>query len=128
MSGGTLSGDTLCFSPDGLGVYEFEVVGSDSCGHADTCHATITLVGNESPSLASADDFSAEFCLPDFVCFPVSAVDPDGNIVEITADYGSYDSQLEHICFYADSAGVYTIVITATDDCGLACPIPRLSR
>ncbi|MBD3257304.1 hypothetical protein GF377_02635, partial [candidate division GN15 bacterium] len=117
VSFGSLSGDTLCFTPNELGTYGFTVVGSDTCGNADTCMFSVTLVGNEAPTV-TADDFTAEFCQSDFFCFPVSAFDTDGEIVDITTSLGSYEADSGMVCFFADTAGTYEIEVTATDDCG----------
>jgi hypothetical protein len=123
VSFGTLKGDTLCFSPNSLGVYAITMVGSDTCGRADTCVTLVTLKGNEIPVLDAAEDFGLQFCQPDTICFDATAYDPDGNGIDVqlsVSENAWLDSESGRVCFFADQAGIYEIVTTATDACGMS--------
>jgi len=118
VSAGTLSGDTLCFEPEGFGDYTFTMIGSDTCGHADTCTTTVTVKGNNVPYVSTADDFSIDLCAPEEICFAATADDLDFDIVDISTNFGYYDNATDRVCFPVDTAGVYTLILTAVDECG----------
>jgi len=118
ISAGTMNGDTLCFEPDGFGDYMFTFIGSDTCGHADTCVTTVTIKGNNTPYVNSADDFAIDLCDPEEICFAATADDLDFDIVDVYTNFGYYDDATDRVCFQADTAGVYTLILTAIDECG----------
>jgi hypothetical protein len=118
ISFGTLKTDTLCFETDTLGVYVIKYVGADTCGHADTCITRITLEGNHVPYVTMAQDYSIELCVPETICFAATADDNDFDIDHISLNYGSYNQSSGMVCFEADTTGVYTIVMSAADECG----------
>ncbi len=117
---GTIVDGNLCFTPDRLGEFEITVIGSDSCDHADTCTTLITLRGNNVPQVVTAEDFEVSYCWPETICFDASVEDTDNDIVSIVSSYGTYDSVAGQVCFDADSSGVYTVILTATDACGVS--------
>lgn len=118
ISAGSLNGDTLCFEPDGFGEYTFTMIGSDTCGHADTCATTVTIKGNNEPYLTTADDFSIDLCAPEEICFAATADDLDFDLASVATNFGYYDDATDRVCFQADTAGVYTLILTAVDECG----------
>ncbi|RKX24689.1 MAG: hypothetical protein DRP45_07675, partial [Candidatus Zixiibacteriota bacterium] len=118
-SQGVLDGETLCFNPDRLGEYSFTITGSDSCGRSESCVVGVTLVGNLEPVVTTADDFSVALCNAEEICFPVSATDPDDDLVEISTSFGYLPEAQDQVCFIADTSGVYEIIVTAVDECGL---------
>ncbi len=108
----------VCFWADGSDQFDIVVAVSDVCGHADTCTIPVTVEGNHAPTLELADDFSIELCEPGEVCFSAVAEDVDGDLEDVIAGFGTYDGSNDEVCFWADTAGVYSISITATDTCG----------
>jgi hypothetical protein len=78
----------------------------------------ITVVLNQAPYVNMADDFSISLCQAESLCFPATADDPDFDIADVWVNYGSYDDVNDKVCFYADTAGVYTLILTAVDTCG----------
>ena len=115
---GTFVDGSLCFQADSLGVYTATVVGSDSCGHQESCSTTITLKGNNAPYVTMAEDFQTDLCSPEEICFSAAADDVDFDIENVTVNYGTYDNVAGRICFSADTAGTYIITMTVTDECG----------
>ncbi len=115
---GWLNGTTLCIPVEGTGVYNVTVAATDSCGAADTCTVTVTVEGNRPPYVTSANDFSMSLCGPEQICVTVNADDQDLDIATIVSNIGTYNNQTHQVCFTADTAGVYTIITTATDSCG----------
>jgi hypothetical protein len=42
----------------------------------------------------------------------------DGNIADVIVTGGSYDPLHSRVCFTSDTAGVYSLIVTAVDECG----------
>jgi len=61
VTGGTLSGDTVCFDPIG-GINTITMVVTDECGASDTAATVITVDLNESPVANSPNDTSMFVC------------------------------------------------------------------
>jgi hypothetical protein len=118
VSFGTLKKDTLCFEADTLGTYSIRFIGADTCGHADTCITKVKVVGNQVPIVSMADDYNITLCAPETICFQAGIVDPDFDVTDVSVNYGRFNQSAGTICFDVDTSGIYTIVMTATDDCG----------
>ncbi len=104
------------FTADSFDVV-IEVV--DECGASDTTVVPVTIEMNEAPIVNSATDFAMNLCLPEMVCFNATVDDVNLNIADISVNFGSYDQSLNQVCFTPDTSGIYSIVITATDSCGV---------
>ncbi len=105
------------FKPDSFDVV-LEVV--DDCGHADTTVVPVIIEMNEAPVVNSAADFAMNLCTSETICFSATVDDVDFNIADISVNLGTYDQALNQVCFTPDdTSGVYSVVITATDSCGL---------
>ncbi len=124
------SGQT-CFMPDEVdsATYLFAYTVDKACDTAgggeppgdplcpqDTIRITVIL--NQAPYVNMADDFSISLCQAESLCFPATADDPDFDIADVWVNFGSYDDVNDKVCFYADTAGVYTLILTAVDTCG----------
>lgn len=83
----------------------------------DTIRITVLL--NRSPYVNMADDFSISLCQPETICFSATADDLDFDMEDIFVNYGYYDDITDRICFAVDTAGVYTLILTAVDSCGV---------
>ncbi len=118
-NGGVYADGLVCFTPATAGTYYMIITATDECGAVDKDTTKIVVKLNSAPEIQSAADFEEFQCDFDQICFAVSASDMDGNLASITTDVGIYDSQSGLICFTPDSAGVYIITATATDECGL---------
>jgi hypothetical protein len=118
VSVGAITDETLCFTADTLGVYTIEYAGSDTCGHSEVCTTTVTVRGNSEPYVSMADDYAISLCVPETICFTATADDLDFDIAEVQVSYGYFEQSTGRICFLADTSGVYTITMTATDECG----------
>jgi hypothetical protein len=117
LLGGTLHGDTACFTPV-AGVNVLRLVATDACGAADTSVASITVALNGSPLAVSPADTTlllfdlSPVCLPGF-----TASDPDGNLVSRVILGGTLSG--DTVCF-TPVLGVNTLTLIATDACGVA--------
>ncbi len=111
--------EDICFWADTTGVYEVTVTATDGCGNETSATAYVTVNLNEAPVTDAGNDQSFFHCSLEQVCLPVSFSDPDGNlaVTELHSGPGTLNSGI--ICFTPPSAGAYTFVIRAEDDCGL---------
>jgi len=117
---GTIDPETgeVCFTPNGEGTYTLTVAATDECGKSDTCSFSITVYLNQAPEITIRDT-SVFLCEPSDICIPVTIDDDDGNIVEVTVENGSYDSQTGMACLTGISAsGTYAVNVTVRDECG----------
>ena len=114
----TINGKSVCVVGSMADTFDVVIEVVDDCGHADTCSVSVNIGANRVPYVTSADDFDISFCDAEPICFTVFADDLDFNLETITTNYGTYDSQLDQICFTPDTSGIYTIITTATDSCG----------
>jgi len=108
----------LCFTPSSEGILEYIVRVTDSCGAVGYDTALVTIDINEAPVVDAAADFTELICGETEICFDVSITDPDDNISNININSGIYNEQSDAVCFFADSSGVYSLIITAEDSCG----------
>ncbi len=92
----------------------------DDCGHADTTIVPVIIQMNNAPVVNSAADFAMTLCEPEPVCFNATIDDVDFNVADIVVNFGTYNAELNQVCFTPDTSGVYSIIITATDSCGVA--------
>lgn len=115
----TIDGKTICVvgSEDAQFDVLIEVV--DQCGHADTCSVPVTIQGNRPPVVSLPADFSINLCSGEEICIPNAyADDPDFDLESVFTNIGYYDDPGDRVCFVADTAGLYTIQLTAVDSCG----------
>ncbi len=107
---------TFCKIVGAPGQYTMTLSASDACGGTTTTTLTFEVVGNEPPSvnLASAPVL---MCQADSVCLEFTATDDGAEPLTFSTSLGAIDGHL--VCFAADTSGVYTVIVTATDDCGL---------
>ncbi|HSG99013.1 MAG TPA: hypothetical protein VLB27_03125, partial [candidate division Zixibacteria bacterium] len=116
VSGGTLSGDTVCFTPV-VGANVITLIATDSCGAADTCTTTVTVAVNAPPSASCPGDASFTLCSAEQICVgPFSSSDPDGNLSSTSFSFGTPSN--DSVCFTPDTAGVYSIIYDVVDACG----------
>ena len=115
VAGGTLDGNTVCFTPV-EGVNTLSLTVTDDCGETATCQTNITVVLNTPPTVTcpeSAELFVcdlSDICLEGFACDDV-----DGNLVSCEAAGGLLEGNT--VCF-TPVEGINTITLTATDECG----------
>ncbi|MFQ5499249.1 MAG: hypothetical protein ACE5FH_06225, partial [Candidatus Zixiibacteriota bacterium] len=113
-----VSGKTVCVFGDQSTQMDVVIEVVDECGLADTCVVPVTIQGNRVPYVTMAADFSLFLCAAQTVCFAATADDPDFDLADVFSNIGYYDSNTNRICFNADTAGVYELILTAIDSCG----------
>ncbi len=106
--------DEVCFTPTGVGSYQFVVQATDACGASGTDTINITVESGTAVAVTCPADTSLFLCAPSQVCRPVG-VSLTGVAVTVTP-FGSYDNGL--VCFDADTAGHYVISVLAESTCG----------
>ncbi|RKX27256.1 MAG: hypothetical protein DRP47_06840, partial [Candidatus Zixiibacteriota bacterium] len=114
----TIEGTTVCIAADSTASFEVVVEVVDICDNADTCTVPVSIVSNQPPYVNTAADFEVTVCVAETICFDAFVGDPDLNLDSVSVNYGYYDSFTDRLCFDADSAGVYTLIVTAVDSCG----------
>ena len=120
LTGGTLSGDTACFTPV-EGDNTLTLICTDSCGAADTCRTTITVISGVPPEITLAAFDTVITCtVGDTVCIDLVLFDPD-NSLSGTFSLGYINFDDSTACFVpGDTGGVYCGTVIITDSCGLA--------
>lgn len=116
---GMLTNGTVCFTPDTAGVYSITYTVTDECGVSDECQTLVTVSYDNAPPVASCPPAESHsfLCDPEEICVSgFSATDPNDNIVTESVDFGTLTNGT--VCFTPDTAGVYTITYTVTDECG----------
>ena len=121
LGAGTIDTATnqICFTADTMGVYRFIVGVTDGCGLVDTDTLLVTVAVNRPPVATAGADNSLFLCDANQVCFGASATDPDNNLSSVSVIDGAGTYSNGQICFTPDTAGVYTMILQATDACGL---------
>ncbi len=109
----------VCFAGEESDAFEIALTVTDECGLTDTCTVPVTVSGNRPPYVTMAADFAVALCAPETVCFAAAVDDPDFDIASVTASFGIWDEATDRLCFTADTAGVYVLVVTAADSCGI---------
>ncbi len=110
--------NTLCFLPDTAGVYNFVIEAVDACGADDRDSITVTVALNRPPVADAGPDRTVFQCSPTQVCWPASVTDPDDNLdsAYVVGGVAVYDGG--EICLTPDTAGLYTVILRAVDECG----------
>lgn len=90
---------------------------TDSCGLKDT--ATVCLIGTVTPPpvVDAPDDIQRRICGPGQVCFDVQ-VTHDKPWIGLVSPIGQFNQSDTSVCFNADTAGIYTLIVSALDNCG----------
>ncbi len=114
-----IEGQTVCFVADPSSQFDIIIEVSDICGNADTCTVPVTIEGSQPPWVNLADDFEVTVCITETVCFDAFVGDPDFDLQNVNVNFGYYDSGTDRVCFVADTAGIYTLIVTATDSCSV---------
>ncbi len=118
VSLGTLTGGTVCFTPDAPGIYTIVYSVTDECGAIEQCSVDITVsYTNEAPVATCPGDQTLFVCdLSPITLSGFSCDDPDGNLTSCEAAGGVLNG--DQITF-TPVVGVNTLTLTATDACGL---------
>jgi hypothetical protein len=120
VTGGTLSGDTVCFTPvEGMNIITLIV--TDSCGAADTCATQIYITLNTAPVCQFPDDTTVFQCGPQQICRDIAATDDDGNFSHCAVVTGPGSIVGGQWCFTPSSSGQYSAVIRCYDSCNAYC-------
>ncbi len=98
IDGGPLTFTLDPAGPFSAGVTAVSFIVTDSCGAADTCQATITVVCEQAPEALCQDVFSC-----------------DGNVVAADVDNGSSDPNGDPINLTLEPAGPYAPGVTVVD-------------
>ncbi|UCD95294.1 MAG: T9SS type A sorting domain-containing protein [Candidatus Zixiibacteriota bacterium] len=110
----------VCFTPATSGEYVIKIRALDGCGAADLDSTVVTVTLNSPPEIVAEAVIDTFLCEPSEVCFPVDIPDPDNNVLAVSVlPSGTYDPDNGTVCFLPTDAGMYVLVITAADSCGM---------
>ncbi len=119
---GTVTSDGLWnFTAGATGTYSVTVIVTDECGAADTTEHAWDVTLNSAPIIAFSKAVANVFvCGSQDICLSYVATDVDGNLMseELLSGFGTIDPVTDEICFHADTVGLYTLIVRATDSCG----------
>ncbi|MFH2036303.1 MAG: hypothetical protein ABIJ45_07870, partial [Candidatus Zixiibacteriota bacterium] len=115
--GGTIDSGSICLETTEAGNHALILIVTDSCGMTAVDTAYVNIIKNSPPVVTSDDDLELFQCDFEEICINVSISDAENNINTVVANFGIYNEQNGQVCFTPDSAGVYTINVTATDYC-----------
>jgi len=118
---GNISSSGLwCFNADENGTYTVTAKVVDGCGTEDVVTLTYNVTTNTAPVISLGVDLTRFLCQNMTECFPYTLTDAQDNVtlIELLSGYGSLDSPNNQICFTTDTAGIYSFIVKATDDCG----------
>ncbi|MFH1687502.1 MAG: T9SS type A sorting domain-containing protein [bacterium] len=112
--------NSICFTPDTAGYYFFDIRVTDACGATDLDTLGVTIFFNSPPVVNAGSDRTLFQCAPTEVCWPATCNDPDNNqdSCYVVSPAGYYANG--NICFTPDTAGVYSIILRAVDECAAA--------
>lgn len=109
----------ICFFADTSGVYQITVTATDACGNVGTGTAIVNVALNSAPVVNAGVDQSLFVCEFGEICLGVDITDPDNNLATSFIHSGPGTLAGGQVCFTPTTSGSHTIVLGATDDCGL---------
>ena len=112
VEGAVWENGELCFTPEEPGLYSFTVEATNGCG---TSYCTVDYQVNfrtEPVIDCPLVELSETLCTPSMVCFDL----PISDAAVVISSIGTWDDG--QLCFFADTAGVYTLHVEASNICG----------
>ncbi len=104
--------NSICFLTEEAGDYTFIVEVEDACGATDQDTIVVTVIINEVSTLdCPTEPVEIALCEAGQVCIPLAGT----NITEFESNMGAWADN--EFCFPADTAGTYTVDITASGPC-----------
>jgi hypothetical protein len=101
----------LCVNLTESGIHEFRLIAETQCD-ADTCDIQLDITIIELPSIDCPDQIPYVFLAdPGEACLSLDI----NHAVVVEVSYGSWDAG--QLCFQADTTGLYSFVVVATNDC-----------
>lgn len=116
---GVIRNGMLCVSRPTSGTDCVRLIVQDPCCFADTANICVTFDINAPPVVVAPPDFSQSVCGLGSICFKVRITDDRPKWTAALLTGGTFNIADTSVCFYADTAGVYRVIILATDSCGL---------
>ncbi len=110
----------LCFSPPEGAPYQFIITVTDSCGNMTADTGTVDVFFNQRPTV-TVSDTTAVLCGAGEVCLDVAMSDSDGTVDSVkVSDPAVFDAENQRVCIPVTTDGVYTILVTVYDNCGIS--------
>ncbi|MEW6049988.1 MAG: T9SS type A sorting domain-containing protein [Candidatus Zixiibacteriota bacterium] len=114
---GTWDNGTVHVPVNGAGDFTVTVSAANRC-YVDSCSFVIHAAVNQPPNASIGPDTTIAYCgtIPE-VRLHYSAVDPDGNLNNVSISQGTFDGN--DVIFTPVEPGTYALVLIATDECGV---------
>jgi len=131
----TATGGQVCFVPL-AGTNTIILTVTDECGETDECTTVLNIVINTCPELVFPEFGDTSLCIFENFCDTIEVIDPDGNFIEMSAEYGEFIPIIDEpghwlglYCFTVpDSACgeyyTYDVHVEASD--GICTPAPSI--
>lgn len=121
---GSVVNGNWCYTPTTPGVFNVTITCTDACGATCSGSFQVVVLFNGPPNLTFGPDTSLFQCAPTLICLSYTVTDPDlppkWTESIVSAPPGAIlDTAQNRICFTPPSAGQHTIIVRATDSCGL---------
>ncbi len=118
---GSFDGQYWCYTPSGPGTVVALFYSSDACGAVTLDTLIIRFgAGSVKPNITFTD-VAAKLCAPDSVCVPFSISNPSQRPLHLSlSGVGALHANDSTVCRMISAAGIYTVKLIATDDCGSA--------
>lgn len=116
---GVIRNGMLCVSRTTSGTDCVRLIVRDPCCFADTSSICVTFDINSPPTVVAPPDFARNVCGLGSVCFKIQITDDRPKWTAAVLPGGTFNPADTSVCFYADTAGVYRLIVVSTDSCGL---------
>jgi PKD repeat protein len=112
-AGAAYANGKLCIYADTSGVYSTVLVAANACG-ADTCVISAEITVGQLPTIDCPKKvWVFDACAGSRICAPLAVTGADS----VVAGFGSWSG--DSLCFAADTAGTYRILVQAFGKCGV---------
>ncbi|RKX23309.1 MAG: hypothetical protein DRP45_10635, partial [Candidatus Zixiibacteriota bacterium] len=111
---GVVSDGQVCFTAETGGEYWIVLTAVDSCLAEGYDSTLVTVIMNDPPVVTWPDDFYQFICESEEICVDVVIDNP---LAAVQTNIGTYNPETGTVCFVADVAGFYTLIVEATDEC-----------
>ena len=110
----------VCFTPTASGIFTIIAKVTDPCSLTDYDTIKVTVLLNRAPFIRMPRDTSLFLCEADTICLgPIVEFDLDHNGAYDVTNFGWINYLHDKVCFVADTAGTYTLIVCLVDSCGV---------
>ncbi|MBI5267957.1 MAG: hypothetical protein HY851_12065, partial [candidate division Zixibacteria bacterium] len=117
-SHGTVTGNTVCFTPPNYGQFTITVTATDTCGAKSSDQVVLKMIQGESANVTCpAQTQYFTICNSQSVCVDLP-ITPAGANLTITPANATYDWNTKKLCIPASQTGNIQVNVIASSQCG----------